>query len=347
MTNIPILNIYYLLCYAWDKLEEAEQVPVGATDTNQLLDLFAKVLAGRLRWLFQKGLDRNYLNTTDEVFGLKGKLNFAETLKHNTLRKHHTVCQFDEFEYNILPNQILKTTVAYLLKTAALDKKISDELWQLYFKFPPIDEIKLRAADFQRVVIHRNNYHYDFLLKICEIIHQNLLIDESKGQYQFKDFLRDEKAMARLFEAFICNFYRNETTLQVRSSEQIKWQFDNVSSEAQGMIPIMQTDISLYGKTQKLIIDAKYYKEAFVKRYDTEKFRTPNLYQLFAYLINQQADTEMSQTCGGMLLYPATYSTFAHEMYYQKHRIGIQAINLNQEWPLIKADLLALVAELR
>ncbi|CAH0994223.1 Protein McrC [Emticicia aquatica] len=211
--------------------------------------------------------------------------------------------------------------------------------------FPPIDEIKLRVADFQRVVIHRNNYHYDFLLKICEIIHQNLLIDESNGHYQFKDFLRDEKAMARLFEAFIRNFYRNETSLQVRS-EQIKWQFDKVSPEAQSMIPIMQTDISLYRKTQKLIIDAKYYKEAFVKRFDTEKFRTPNLYQLFAYLINQQTDTEMSQTCGGMLLYPATYSTFKHEMYYHKHRIGIQAINLNQEWPLIKNNLLSLVSDL-
>ncbi len=45
--QIPIQNIYYLLCYAWDSLEEKGRVSVDIDDTTQLLDLFAKVL---IKW---------------------------------------------------------------------------------------------------------------------------------------------------------------------------------------------------------------------------------------------------------------------------------------------------------
>jgi len=41
--KIPIQNIYYLLCYAWDKLAERDVVAVEAIDTTTLADLFARV----------------------------------------------------------------------------------------------------------------------------------------------------------------------------------------------------------------------------------------------------------------------------------------------------------------
>ena len=40
--SIPVQNIYYLLSYAWDYINEAETIGVGTEDYNGLLDLFAK-----------------------------------------------------------------------------------------------------------------------------------------------------------------------------------------------------------------------------------------------------------------------------------------------------------------
>ncbi len=40
--SIPIENIYYLLCYAWNKLDEKDRVAVSAEDYTKLLDLLAK-----------------------------------------------------------------------------------------------------------------------------------------------------------------------------------------------------------------------------------------------------------------------------------------------------------------
>jgi hypothetical protein len=46
---IPIENIYFLLCYAWNKLDEKERVDVSIDDKTELLDLFAKVLKVKLK----------------------------------------------------------------------------------------------------------------------------------------------------------------------------------------------------------------------------------------------------------------------------------------------------------
>ena len=53
--KIPVRNFYYLLCYAWDTLAESRVVPVGASDYDHLVNLFARVLSGGLEHLLKRG----------------------------------------------------------------------------------------------------------------------------------------------------------------------------------------------------------------------------------------------------------------------------------------------------
>lgn len=341
--QIPIQNIYYLLCYAWNKLEESEIVNVNEIDSTELIDLFAKVLSNSCSRLLKQGLDRYYVEHEDVIMGIKGKFNFSATIKQNVLPLSKTACIYDEFDYDILHNQILKTTIGKLLRTKNLDSSIKDELYKVYLKLPPISEIVIREAMFNQIRLHRNNYHYDFILKVCQIVNENLLIDESKGNYKFQDFTREEKAMARLFEAFVRNFYKIETDFSV-SSDSIKWQFESDNAEDLDMLPAMLTDITLQGKNKKIIIDTKYYKEAFQTRYDKQKINSSNLYQLFSYLKNQEMDSEITLNCEGILLYPSIQNDFVHSFKYENHKIRIMAINLNQDWQKIRTDLLKIVA---
>ena len=61
--EIPIQNIYYLLCYAWNKLEEGNIVDVKGIETNKLYNLFAKVLINGASRLLKMGLDRGWVMT--------------------------------------------------------------------------------------------------------------------------------------------------------------------------------------------------------------------------------------------------------------------------------------------
>jgi len=341
--HIPIQNIYFLLCYAWNKLEESEIVDVNEIDSTELIDLFAKVLSNSCSRLLKQGLDRYYIEHEDVIMGIKGKFNFSSTIKQNVLPLSKTACIYDEFDYDILHNQILKTTIGKLLRTKNLDSLLKEELHKIYLKLPPISEIVIRKSMFNQIRLHRNNYHYDFILKVCHIVNENLFIDESKGNYKFKDFTREEKAMARLFEAFVRNFYKVETDFSV-SSDSITWQFESDNAEDLEMLPTMLTDITLRKGNKKIIIDTKYYKEAFQTRYDKQKINSNNLYQLFSYLKNQETDSELTLNCQGILLYPSIQNDFIHSFKHENHKIRIMSINLNQDWQNIRTDLLKIVA---
>ncbi len=341
--QIPIQNIYYLLCYAWNKLDERDVVDVNGIDSTELIDLFAKILSNSCSRLLKQGLDRYYIEYKDVIMGIKGKFNYSESIKQNVLPLSRTACTYDEFNYDIPHNQILKATIGKLLRTKNLDTSIKEELHKSFIKFPPISDIVIRNSVFSRIRLHRNNYHYDFILKVCQILNDNLLISEASGNYKFKDFTREDKSMARLFESFIRNFYKTESDYSV-SSDLIKWQFDYDRPEDLEMLPQMLTDITLKRDDKKIIIDTKYYKEAFVSRYEKKKIISSNLYQLFSYLKNQETGSIATRKCEGILLYPSVRNNFIHTYRYDNHKIRIMSINLNQNWQNIKNDLLEIVA---
>src|SRR4051794_28955982 len=105
--QIPIENIYYLLCYAWNTLEEKDRVDVSIDDRTELLDLFAKILIGSTRVLIRRGMDRSYVPLTEEFAGIKGKLELSATVKGSLRLRSRTICSFDEFSPDILTNRIL------------------------------------------------------------------------------------------------------------------------------------------------------------------------------------------------------------------------------------------------
>lgn len=74
--NIPIENLYYLLVYAWDSLEEAELVDVEIEDGTKIVDLFARVLKSGLEYLLRKGLDRSYVVERGTISGIRARLIF-------------------------------------------------------------------------------------------------------------------------------------------------------------------------------------------------------------------------------------------------------------------------------
>ncbi len=51
----------------------------------------------------------------------------------------------------------------------------------------------------------------------------------------------------------------------------------------------MQSDVMLSDETQTFIIDAKFYGSILQERYGTLSARSAHLYQLLAYVNNQQA----------------------------------------------------------
>ena len=340
--DIPIKNIYYLLSYAWNKLEEGERIQVSQMECATLIDLLASVLANGAAHVLRRGLDRGYVPYSEETATLRGKIDAATTLKRTYFAAPRLFCEYDEFQYDILQNQILKTTIANMLRLRELDQEIRGRLEQCYRKFADVRQIALNKRHFGLVQLHRNNGFYDLLLDVCQLIYENLIVDEQDGATTFKDFVRDEKKMRKLFEAFVRNFYKHEQTQFKVKSENIQWDATPLNEESRSFLPKMQTDVSLTSSNRKIIIDTKYYKEMLKGQYN-KKLIASHLYQIYAYVTNLEHLGGVNARCEGMLLYPTVTQELALHYNVKGHRISVKTINLNQDWRQISCDLLKLL----
>lgn len=342
--SIPIENIYYLLCYAWNKLDEKDRANVSAQDYAKLLDLLAKVLINSTRILIKRGIDRNYIDVTREFSGVKGKLEMSETVKNHLHLKQKTICSFDEFSANILTNQILAVTLKRLIKIRDLDSELKGEIKNLLRHFTDIEKIELKRSTFSKIRLHRNNKFYGFILNVCELIYENSMPSEKPGELQFSDFTRDERKMGILFETFLRNFYANEQSVFRVRRENIYWQFDAADQQDLRFLPQMQTDITLENNESKIIIDAKFYKETLKSNYSSQKISSANLYQLFSYLLNQQTLEPKTSTATGILIYPTVEQEYNLKFNYSGHKIFIKTVDLNENWRDIEKRLKSIIS---
>jgi len=345
--KIPIENIYYLLCYAWNKLEEKDIVSVDIIDTTNLLDLFAKVLMKGLDHLIKRGLDRAYITLSDESRCVKGKICFSPTLKRNLLVKANIHCEHDELSHNVLHNQILKSTIRSLIPIEDIAKELREELVGSYRKLHGIDCITLSSNVFSRVQLNRNNAFYDFLLRICELIYDNLLISEDPGKSKFRDFLQDERRMAHVFEEFVRNFYRVEAKALEVGRETIPWKAQILTEGGASLLPKMITDVSIERNESKIVIEVKYYAEALASHFDREKLHSRDMYQLYAYLKNLEAKGGINRKCTGILLYPTVAKDIHEDFVMDTHKVMIRTVNLKQHWKTIHTNLLDILESLQ
>lgn len=339
--TIPVQNIYYLLCYAWDSLDEGQVVSVSQDDCKTLAELFARVLDGGVTHLLKRGLDRDYITEEEDTSSLRGKLDVSTTIKRNLLRQSRVHCVIDSLSYDVTHNRIIKATLRSLVRCKDLDRDLRDRLLRLYRRLHEVSDIDLSAKVFGSVRLHRNNAYYGFLLKVCRLVHDNLLINEDTGESQFRDFLRNEKQMAALFEKFVRNFYRHEQSTYRVKSEKFGWQQVEATQNDMQYLPGMRTDVSLDSPTRKIVIDTKYYVNCLQSYYDQSSIHSGNLYQLFAYLKNLQIDD--ARPIEGVLLYPTVGKSLSLRYRIQGHTLRIMTVDLNADWQEIRKRLLGLL----
>jgi 5-methylcytosine-specific restriction enzyme subunit McrC len=84
---------------------------VSDSDYSDSINLFSRVLLNGCNHLFKRGRDRNYIEVTEDYRGVKGKIEFHESLNKNLFKLGRSICTFDQFDFDILQNQLLKATL--------------------------------------------------------------------------------------------------------------------------------------------------------------------------------------------------------------------------------------------
>ena len=346
-SKIPIKNIYYMLSYAWNVLEQSNNVCLGSEKFDNIYNLFARIYITGVNNLIKRGFNRYYKQNNEAISTPKGKINVTRSIKELTFNNGRLICQYDDFSSNIKLNQIIKSTINILVKYPHLDKNLRHELFKLQVYFTNIEPIYFTKSLFSTLRFNKNNYHYRILINISELIYYGLIANESDGNILFLDFVRDNQ-MAKLYEKFVLNFYRkhlSEATYYVHAPK-LNWNLDgDISFEDLSLLPEMRTDIVIVNKDKntQLIIDTKFYAQTLVSSNWTEieKIRTTHLYQIMTYVNNSNFNGQVK----GMLLYPKVEKELNVDYSIMGKKIGIRTLNLNSDWDSISNRLLSFVLE--
>jgi 5-methylcytosine-specific restriction enzyme subunit McrC len=340
---IPIRNIYFMLSYAWGRLEQAELVDVSTEEIDTLPDLLASVLARGVQRCLKDGLDRGYKEQLEESAFVRGRLNVETSVRRFLLPQGRAACHVDDLTTDILVNQIIKTTMLQLTRAPSLSSELRHQLAVLARRMPQVGTVRLSRRDFDRVQLHSNNGFYRFLLDVCRLIHDDLLVDSAGGDYSFRSFVEDEHAMRRLFQAFITNLLRHHQKAFDVASDRFRWDIDAPDSQSDLLMPMMETDITLRSPQRVVVIDTKFSKSVFQRRYEKDKLRSEHLYQLFAYLKNLEPKGSGYANADGILLYPTVDSPVQFATTVQGHRLSVRTVDLSQTPAVIREDVLALL----
>ncbi|MCY3790110.1 MAG: hypothetical protein OXH63_15120 [Gemmatimonadetes bacterium] len=348
LDSIPILNLYYLLCYAWDHVQERDTTKLaGLEGLSTAQDLLGKVLASGVNHLWRRGLDRGYVERREDLVGIRGKLSASETAKRVLRARGRAACDFEELSVDIQPNQILRSSLHGLLRhSIPLHSKVSGEVRSAYRRLSSVSLTDVGQSAFGEVRLGSDRRLYRFLLSVCRLIYENSLIEERSGQVTFRDFRRDEATMWKIFEKFTKGFYeREQGAYKVnRGGRFIQWA-DMKDDTIRALIPKMEADLILESSERRIIMDTKYYTDALSRGPDsrTSKLRSGHLYQLLAYLRNRQDTQPNGAKHEGILLYPEVGEPLRSDIQLEGFRIQARTVNLNQDWRLIHREMLSTI----
>ena len=341
-SGIPIENLYYLFCYAWGRFPEGKSIATGATTSPSVVDLLAKVLANGVKRLLKSGLDRGYVEYSEELTRLRGRVQVSESVSRNLFVSARAHCTYDELSEDVLHNQIIKSCLKRLSMVDGVNEELAHDLRVLHRRLGRVSDVRLTNGLFRLVQLHRNIGAYDLLLRICELIHHGLIPEQKGIRSRFADILADEARMSAVFEEFVRNFYRAEQQGFRVKSEWIEWESGSLDEKHKAFLPTMRTDVTLRSDERLIVIDTKYYRQTFVDYMGKERVRASHLYQLFTYLKNLET-RQGPMRVEGMLLYPSVNRQVLLDYNLGGHRIRVVTLNLNQPWPRIHKDLLDIV----
>ena len=356
--GIPIRNLWHMLLYAWNEvpLDQVRGWPLQDSfieEAPTLDALLASVLVRLMQQRLRIGLGHEYIDESSTVRGIRGRIHFAETIKQHALERGQLICQFQGYRANSLKNQIIRSTLARLVKVGHFGREpervreMQQKLRRLLRDLDGIDFLELTPELIRRQMYARSGHDHDYrlMLSICDLILQRQMPGDSEGRLRALVPVIDRELLVlyNIYERFVANFYRLQLKdWEVRAQKRLEWH----AAEANERLPLMIPDIVMQERsTQRMIVlDTKFTAQSLAEnQWGKLIFDSAHLYQLYAYLKSQEHVSEAHRKAAGILLYPAVRNRFSERIKLQDQVIRLESVDLAAPWQEIEGQLLELV----
>ena len=324
-----------MLSYAFQVLKQQTYEEIATEDFEYVEDLLAAILILGLSRQVKQGLYREYIENDEDTISPHGKIDISGTIKNYNQRRKYIHCEYDELSIDNPYNQVIKTTLWYLLRLPNVKRERKDLIKKNLCFFDSVKSLSPLEIRWDALRFTKNNQEYRMLLNICNFILEGLILTTEKGSKKVISHL-DERKMHELYEKFILGYYRFHYPELHANPDWLDWDTDDGFDE---FLPRMKTDITLKYKGKTLIIDAKYYENMMTSNFDIQSYRSANLYQIYTYVKNW--DKKHTGDVAGMLLYAKTSESIQPNSTYliAGNQISVKTLDLNQPFSQIASAL--------
>jgi len=348
--GIPYRNLWFMLLYAWNEPPDLTQHIVSEIEDAPSLDsLLCLILIKLVKQRFRIGLGRDYLMESSAIRGIRGKINFGESIKRNLFDRGQTFCQYYEYHLNVPKNQIIRTTMMKMVRLGNFgpDEPFANSIRQnlrvLVRAMDGIDFVELNRDLIERQQLGRNDRDYRIMLSICKLLLQKQMPTDTYSQTGVRDLDRESIVFYDLFEKFIANFYTYHLTdWEVQTQKHIAWH-DSSNNE---FLPVMKPDIFFREKQSNNVIflDTKFTSQTIHNQWGGQVYQSGHLYQIYAYVKSQENYLTYHPKSSGILLYPSKRKNEPTRIIeLPNHRIKIASIDLTLNWREIEKQLISII----
>jgi 5-methylcytosine-specific restriction enzyme subunit McrC len=349
--GIPIRNVWHMLVYAWQEPDVSKRLTLDEVESAPSLDaLFALLLSHALQQRMRLGLGQAYGDQTRTVRGIRGRINFAESIKRQSFENGEAVCDFQEYSVNEPRNQVIRSTLQRLVQRGAFgpDEARAETLRQhlrwLVRNLHGVDRIELNPGMVRRLQTSQNEPDYRFLLALCELVILHGMPADASGTRSAPGLEREALVLHRIYERFVAAFFRVHLKgWDVQAQKRLDWHAEQTNEHLPAMIP----DVILTHREtgQVVLLDTKFTAASLVEnRWGKAVYDSTHLYQMYAYLRSQEQMSEAQKQAAGILLYPAVNSRGSERVQVQGHAIHIEWLDLAAPWQEVEKQLMDIVS---
>jgi 5-methylcytosine-specific restriction enzyme subunit McrC len=348
--GIPIRNLWHMLLYAWNESSVHRQISMGDVESAPSLDaLLATILTKFIQQRMRVGLGRGYVPVSRRLRALRGRIDFAGSLKEQTFPQGEAICDFQQYSINEPRNKIIRSTLARLIQVGEFgpDKTQAEELrhrlrW-LVRNLNGVEIIDLDLESIRRQAGAQNDNDYRLMLSICELIWTRHMPLEHEGAHPLPRIDQDTLIFYRVYERFVANFYRMRLKdWNVHAQKRLEWHAREANEHLPSMVPDLVLEHTKTG--QVIILDTKFTAGSLVdNQWGKPVYDSSHLYQLYAYLRSQEQASAGYRSAQGILLYPVVQGRLSEKVELQEHIIRIESVDLSAAWQQVEKQLLDLI----
>ena len=353
-----------MLLYAWDLVEFEDRFETEFEDAPELRALLTKILVFLIKHQMRRGLRGDYVERSEQLRGVRGRIDFGETLRGLSMYRGRLHCEFEEFTLNVPRNQIIRSTLNDSLNRGFTqvererrDKygKLVSDVEALLRMLYEIDRVRVtrRLIASELRLLGRNEREYKLMLKICELLlDPSMPRSDEASDLDYVDWLRENEDEHKIFELFVANFYKLhvrgkgwEVTAQARRY----WVKRHERTDSGVRLPTMNPDIVLIETEsgEVVVIDTKWYGAVLSDRSGRPTVNSEHLFQIYSYLQSLDGNDERFRDASGILLYARTeMDDVDFRTKIDGHPLRVYTLDLTKKWwQDIEDDLARLVEE--